>query len=180
VENLTLLGTSTLSATGNTLDNVLTGNSGANTLTGGAGADTLIGGAGADSLVGGAGNDTYRLGRGSGADTVTENDTTAGNSDRGLFEAGISVEQLWFRKVSNNLEASIIGTTDKLTLTNWYLGSQYQVEKFEAADGQVLLSSQVQSLVQAMAAFSPPAAGQTTLPTNYQTTLNPVIAAAWN
>lgn len=67
-----------------------------------------------------------------------------------------------------------------LTATNWYLGSQYQVELFEAADGQVLLSSQVQSLVQAMAAFSPPTAGQTTLPTTFQTALNPVTAANWN
>jgi hypothetical protein len=33
--------------------------------------------------------------------------------------------------------------------------------------------------VSAMAAFSPPAAGQTTLPANYQTALAPVIAANW-
>jgi hypothetical protein len=30
-----------------------------------------------------------------------------------------------------------------------------------------------------MAAFAPPAAGQTSLPPNYQTALNPVIAANW-
>jgi hypothetical protein len=30
-----------------------------------------------------------------------------------------------------------------------------------------------------MAAFAPPAAGQTTLPTDYQTALNPIIAASW-
>jgi Ca2+-binding RTX toxin-like protein len=171
VERLTLTGTSSINGTGNTLSNTLTGNAGNNLLNGGAGTDTL---------AGGLGNDTYRLGRGSGADTVSENDTTVGNSDRALFDAGIAVDQLWFRRVSNNLEASIIGTSDKLVISNWYLGSQYQVETFEASDGQVLLSSQVQNLVQAMAAFSPPAAGQTTLPASYQTALSPVIAASWN
>jgi serralysin len=41
VENLTLTGTSNLTATGNTLSNVLTGNSGNNILDGGYGADVL-------------------------------------------------------------------------------------------------------------------------------------------
>ena len=35
------------------------------------------------------------------------------------------------------------------------------------------------SALQAMAAFAPPAAGQTTLPPAYQDTLAPVIAANW-
>jgi len=42
-----------------------------------------------------------------------------------------------------------------------------------------LLDSQVQNLVSAMAAFSPPAAGQTTLSASYATTLAPVIVANW-
>lgn len=180
VENLTLTGSSAVNGTGNTLNNVLTGNSGNNTLTGAAGNDTLDGGAGADILVGGADNDTYKLGRGYGGDTIQENDATAGNSDVLQCLSGIAVDQLWFRKVSNNLEVSIIGTSDKATLTNWYLGSQYHVEQFKTSDGKTLLDSQVQNLVSAMAAFSPPAAGQTTLSAAYQTALNPVIAANWH
>ena len=89
------------------------------------------------------------------------------------------MDQLWFRHVGNNLEVSIIGTSDKATLTNWYLGSQYHVEQFKTSDGKTLLDSKINALVDAMAAFSPPAAGQTTLPTAYQTALNPVIAANW-
>jgi Ca2+-binding RTX toxin-like protein len=42
VENLTLLGTAAINATGNDLDNVITGNTGTNTLTGGLGDDTYI------------------------------------------------------------------------------------------------------------------------------------------
>ncbi|WP_200946868.1 cysteine peptidase family C39 domain-containing protein [Methylibium sp. Root1272] len=123
---------------------------------------------------------TYVLGRGYGADTLQENDTTAGNTDVLQFLSGVSTEQIWLRKVSNSLEVSIIGTSDKATLTNWYLGSQYHVEQFKTSDGKTLLDSQVQNLVSAMAGFTPPAAGQTTLPPNYQTALAPVIAANWN
>jgi hypothetical protein len=43
----------------------------------------------------------------------------------------------------------------------------------------MLLGSQVENLVQAMAAFAPPAVGQTTLPQNYRDQLAPVIAANW-
>ena len=188
LESLTLSGTANTNATGNTLANVLTGNAGDNVLNGGAGADTMVGGlgndtldggAGADSLVGGAGNDTYVLGRGYGVDTVTENDTTAGNTDVLQFLSGIASDQIWLRQVSNNLEVSIIGSTDKATLINWYLGSQYHVEQFKTSDGKTLLDSQVQNLVSAMAAFSPPAAGQTTLPANYAAALEPVIVANW-
>jgi hypothetical protein len=46
VENLTYIGASTFTGTGNDLGNVITGGSGDDTLIGGAGADTLIGGAG--------------------------------------------------------------------------------------------------------------------------------------
>jgi Ca2+-binding RTX toxin-like protein len=179
VENLVLTGTTAINGTGNTLDNALTGNGAANTLTGNTGADTLNGGAGNDNLYGGAGNDTYVLGRGHGADTVTENDATAGNTDIARFLAGVATDQIWFRHVGNDLEASIIGTADKLTVKNWYSGAAYRVEQFKTADDHVLLDSKVDTLVQAMAAFAPPAAGQTTLPPAYQTALASVIAANW-
>jgi Ca2+-binding RTX toxin-like protein len=156
-----LTGANAINGTGNTLDNVLTGNSGVNVLTGG------------------AGNDTYWLGRGYGLDTIIENDSAAGNTDVARFDAGIAADQLWFTKAGNNLNVSIIGTADKFTLSNWYLGNQYHVEQFKTSDGKTLLDSKVQNLVNAMAAFAPPVAGQTTLSTAYANTLNPVIAANW-
>ena len=179
VENLTLTGTAAVNGTGNTSDNVLLGNSGVNTLTGNAGNDTLDGKAGADSLIGGTGNDTYWLGRGYGIDTITENDGTAGNTDVARFGVGIATDQLWFAHVANNLEVSIIGTSDKFSIANWYTGTANHVEQFKTSDGKTLLDSQVQNLVSAMAGFAPPAAGQTTLPASYATTLAPVIAANW-
>ncbi len=180
VENLTLTGSAAVNGTGNTLANVLVGNSGINSLSGLAGNDTLDGGAGADTLTGGTGNDTYKLGRGYGADTVVDTDATVGNTDVAQFLAGVANDQLWFRHVGTNLEVSIIGTSDKMTISNWYGGAANQVEQFKTTDGnKTLLSTKVENLVSAMAAFAPPAAGQTTLPTNYQTALAPVLAANW-
>ena len=158
---------------------LIDGGTGRDVITGSAGDDVIAGGAGIDTLSGGAGNDGYRLGRGDGVDTIVENDATPGNRDAAEFLAGIGREQIWLRHVGNNLEARIIGTSDKLIVQDWYLGDQYRVEEFRSADGGRLLDSQVENLVQAMAAFAPPGAGQTALPPDYQEALAPVIAANW-
>jgi Ca2+-binding RTX toxin-like protein len=148
-------------------------------LTGVAGNDVLKGGTGADALSGGTGNDDYLFARGYGADTLTDNDATAGNSDRLIF-SGVSHDQLWFRSLGNNLEVSVIGTTDKVSISNWNLGAANHVEQIRAADGLNLSDTQVANLVNAMAAFAPPSAGQTSLSTNYHTALDSVIAANWS
>ncbi|MFO1204712.1 MAG: calcium-binding protein [Burkholderiales bacterium] len=180
VENLTLTGERAINGTGNALGNCLTGNAASNRLSGGEGDDCFDGLGGADTLVGGVGDDTYRLGRGYGADTVVENDSTLGNTDRAVFLGDIDSDQIWFRRVDDDLEASVIGTADAFVLRNWYRGAARRVERFETADGEkVLLDSQVETLVDAMAAFAPPAPGITTLPLNYRTVLSPVITASW-
>ncbi|OAM52090.1 hypothetical protein A7981_00960 [Methylovorus sp. MM2] len=61
VENMQLVGTNTIDATGNSLDNKLTGNSANNKLSGGEGNDTLDGGIGVDTLIGGQGDDTFKV-----------------------------------------------------------------------------------------------------------------------
>ncbi|CAN5567064.1 hypothetical protein BH11PSE7_BH11PSE7_33800 [soil metagenome] len=180
VENLILTGTAAINGTGNAQANRLTGNAAANTLTGGAGNDTLSGGAGKDTLAGGTGDDIYLLARGYGADTIQENDATPGNHDTVLFDAGISTSQLWFRHVGANLEVSVIGTSDKLVVSNWYTGDSYRVEEFKTSNGASLLQSQVQNLVSAMAAFAPPPTGNATLSASYTASLAPVIAANWH
>ncbi|MDE1151955.1 MAG: calcium-binding protein [Micavibrio sp.] len=75
VEDIILEGVGNISATGNTLANVMTGNDGDNTLDGGAGDDTLAGGLGVDHLTGGAGNDTFvfhAADLGHGVDVITD------------------------------------------------------------------------------------------------------------
>lgn len=168
----------------------LSGGAGADNLQGGSGSDTLHGGAGNDVLIGGthdaywntysgAGDDTYVLGRGDGPDTIYDTDSTAGNTDVLRMLQDIQAEQFWMRRVGYDLEVSVIGTQDKATISNWYAGTQYQVEKFLLDDGQALLARQVNALVDAMAAFSPPPPGQLTLTPEQHTALAPLIAASW-
>jgi hypothetical protein len=156
VENLALTGSGAINGTGNGLNNVLTGNSAANTLVGGAGNDIYDGGAGTDSYsdTSTVSADIYRWGIGSGTDRITD----AGGTDRVDIFAGITEEQLRFARNGNNLEMSVIGQADKLIISNWYVLSANQVEEFRLSDGNSVLASDVQALVNAMAAFSPPAA----------------------
>ncbi|MCC0015108.1 MAG: calcium-binding protein, partial [Rhodobiaceae bacterium] len=72
IENLSLLGTADINATGNELGNTLIGNAGNNAITGNAGADLMIGN---------GGNDTYFFGNGSGVDIITDFSAGAGLGD---------------------------------------------------------------------------------------------------
>jgi Ca2+-binding RTX toxin-like protein len=167
---LRLTGSAAIDGFGNIYDNTLTGNGAANVLDGGLGNDTLIGG---------GGNDTYRFARSGGSDRIIENDSTLGNQDTLAFDSSVTHDQLWFSRAANDLQIRIIGTQDTVTVQDWYLGSAYHVEQFRAGDGKLLLDSQVQGLVQAMAQFSPPAVGQITTTTAQQAALMPQLAAAW-
>ncbi|MBV8270743.1 MAG: hypothetical protein JO067_00565 [Cupriavidus sp.] len=160
-------------------NDMLLGGEGNDVLYGWDGNDVLDGGAGNDTLDGGRGNDTYHFSRGDGADVINDYDTTAANTDILAFGSGITADQLWFRRVNANLEVSVIGSSDKTTIQNWYSGSAYRIEQFKTADGQVLLDTQVENLISAMASFNPPASGQATLPQNYHDALAGVIAANW-
>ena len=189
VERLYMKSYTAITATGNDSKNTLSGNNrnnvlygmgGNDYLSGATGADSLYGGLGNDSLNGGRGNDRYFFMTGDGVDTIDDLDTTAGNSDKLVFEGSVASSQLWLTQSGTNLVVSLIGTTDKVTISNWYVSDAYKVETLQAmGDGKTLTSTKVDALVSAMAAFTPPAAGQTTLPANYQSALNGVIAANW-
>ena len=101
-------------------------------------------------------NDTYRWGTGSGLDTLTDSGGTLDHVD--LF-AGITKSQLKFVKNGNNLELSVTGQTDKLTINSWYVSSANQIEEFRRGDGSKVLASEVQGLLSAMAAFTAASAG---------------------
>jgi Ca2+-binding RTX toxin-like protein len=196
VENLTFAGVHGIGGNGNTLDNVITGNSGDNglgglegddTLDGGLGNDTLYGGLGNDTLAGGLGNDTYLIDRSQGQDVISENDGTGGSDvllygDLPPFQgATINPLDLVLSRQVNDLRIAIHGSTDSVTIQNWYSApTTAQVETIQAGNGQTLLSTQVDQLIQAMASFSQ----QTGLtwdqaidqqPQNVQT----VLAASW-
>lgn len=135
-------------------------------------------GIGNDVLEGGAGDDTFLFDRGDGADLLRNHGEGASN-DRVSFGADIAQDQVWFRQVSDDLEVSVIGTEDKITVDDWYAGDAHRVATLEAGDGAELSASNVQALVDAMAAFSPPALGETELSQALHNELDVVIAGAW-
>ena len=95
IDNLRLLGTAALQATGNAAANVITGNAAANTLTGMAGADRLTGAGGNDYLLGGLGNDT--LSGDAGADRLlglAENDVLSGGAGADRLDGGTGADVL--------------------------------------------------------------------------------------
>lgn len=176
-ENLTLTGIAAINGTGNTLDNQVIGNSANNTLSGANGNDILRGSLGNDTVNGGSGNDTFLFGRGAGQDLVQDN---SGSADKMLFDGGINPLDLVISRQANDLWLSIHGSTDYVTVQNWYTSSSNRTETIQANNGQTLLSTQVDQLIQAMAGFTQQT-GLTwdqaidQLPQDVQT----VLAASW-
>lgn len=144
-----------------------------------AGADVLDGGAGNDMLVGGDGADVYRFGRGAGQDTISNYDYDSVHDDAILMGPNVSENQIWLQKSGADLTLTLFETGDQITVQSWYSEPAYQVGSIELNNGRRLLASDVDALVNAMAVFSPPPAGQTTLPTDYQAALSPVLSANW-
>ncbi|MDH5670454.1 MAG: hypothetical protein OEY86_20830, partial [Nitrospira sp.] len=134
VENLTLTGAAAIDGTGNAANNMLAGNSADNVLTG-------LGG-----------DDTYQYTSGGGQDTVVDN---SGAADRLEFGTGIDPLDLILSRMANDLRLSVSGTTDAVTIKDWYTSpTTNQVETILAGNGQDLLNSEVDQLIQAMAQFT--------------------------
>lgn len=180
VERLTLTGINGIDGTGNDGVNVLFGNAAANTLRGEGGNDILSAAAGDDVLIGGTGNDRYLISRGSGLDRVIENDPASGRLDVLAFTNEVTASQLWFRRIGDDLEVSIIGTRDGVIVTDWYLGERYRVATFQSSSGGTLSGAQVETLVQAMAGLTRPVLGQTVLPLDVRKSLETLIATTWD
>jgi Ca2+-binding RTX toxin-like protein len=145
-------GTDTLD--GGSGDERLFGGAGNDALTGGSGADQFTGGTGNDTLTGGSGNDLYNFSRGDGQDTIIESDPFPGNQDRALFGATINPLDLVISRQANDLRLTIHGSSDQITVQNWYVGTTNRIETLQAGNGQTLLSTQVDQLIQAMAGFT--------------------------
>ncbi|MES2354835.1 MAG: hypothetical protein V4568_10645 [Pseudomonadota bacterium] len=155
---------------------------GQNTVTLGNGADTVNLTGGSSTVTLGNGNDkiqtvggNHMIHMGQGKETLVN----IGATDIVDLGASIATNQLWFRQSDSNLIVSVLGSSEKLTVSNWYDDPSHQVSEF-IAGGHVLHGSDVQNLVQAMAAFSAPSSSQTQYTAKEQTALAPVLAANWH
>jgi Ca2+-binding RTX toxin-like protein len=157
-------------------NDTLMGGSGTETLNGNGGNDSFIAGIGSETFNGGTGNDSYSVAAGAGTDIINE----TGGTNTLQFGAGIAIDQLWFAQVGADLDISEIGTNSQIIVKNWYSGPANHVQQIATNDGHTLLDTQVANLVNAMASYSLPALGQTTLPPDMANQLEPVITANWH
>ena len=112
-----LSGTDTLNDTlGN---NLFASGAGNDTITGGAGRELFIGGTGNDTITTGTGYDVISFNKGDGADII--NASTGADNTLSLG-GNFAYSDLSLTKTSNNLILKM-GTTDQITLKDWYLTS---------------------------------------------------------
>lgn len=162
------------------------------------GNDTLDGGAGNDYLRGGDGADVYKFGKGSGQDSIDNSgwDALGDQPDSIELGAGITQADVSLLRQNTDLLIQLNGTEDSLRVLNYFdanASTSNAIEQINFADGsnwsiadvksevsaaETALGSQLDALVSAMAAFAPPAAGQSSLSADYQSTLTSIIAVS--
>ncbi len=137
----------------------LYGEEGSDFLYGGEGNDELYGGDNSDELYGGEGNDILAGGRGNdayvyeidsqgdsghspiGQDTIIETD--------GLGYAefyGFEYSDVTLKKSSLDLVIDVNDSSDKVTVKNWFLGTQYQIDLYFDDDGTELFKDDINEL----------------------------------
>jgi hypothetical protein len=118
---------------------------------------------------------------GDGQDIVDDYSTGSDNryADTIVFGSDIAKENLWFCRDGNNLVINLVGNNDSVTVNGWFASSYNHIEEIQLTDGSILYDTQVQQLVDAMAAFAPPVGAGAVVSQEAQDQLSPVLAATW-
>ncbi|MEC3860643.1 tandem-95 repeat protein [Mesobacterium sp. TK19101] len=117
----------------------LSGGAGNDTLRGQGGNDTLSGGLGNDFLEGGWNDDSYLFEAGFGHDTLSDNAPSyASGADEIVFGAGLSLDDLQARAVSDGIELRFGAGEDRLLIANGLLSDRYFIETLRFDDGRTL------------------------------------------
>ncbi|WP_457393709.1 calcium-binding protein [Roseateles sp. P5_E1] len=127
-------------------------------ISGGSKADHLVGtnqgdvfqGNGADdTLEGQAGNDIYLFNVGDGHDVIIDVDGTKGNVDTVRFGTGIDASSISVQvDAAGDLQLTIAGGADQITVQGWASGAANRIEKVEFADGTIWGSAYLASLTE--------------------------------
>ena len=122
--------------------NTLFGKSGDDVIYAYGGNDALEGGKGDDTLYGGYGDDTYIFNIGDGADVINEQEAGS-TADRILFGEGISPEDITVARDGDDMILHIGDNGDSIRIVWNYAYKDYQIEKFEFADGTVITNEEL-------------------------------------
>ena len=126
---------------GNDDNNRLQGLLGNDQLDGGLGNDILIGGEGDDLLKGGEGDDLYYFEAGFGQDII---DNTGGGIDNIYFD-GLGFNQIasGLMRSNDDLILKVSGTTDQLTIEDFFMGGESAVGSISFASGGSISADQI-------------------------------------
>ncbi|MGO0788776.1 putative Ig domain-containing protein [Herbaspirillum seropedicae] len=96
------------------------------------------------------------------------------------FMEAVSSDDVWFQHIGSDLSMQILSTGSRSLLVNWY-GEVHADNALGGikAGGKIIGQNNIENLVQAMASFGAPAAGQTSLTEGQRQSLQPILAANW-
>lgn len=118
------------------------GTDGRDVIVGKNGDETYLLKGGNDTVKDYFGSDTYLFNLGDGFDEITDNNGT----DKIIFGAGITLDNLEFTTNGNTLSIKIKGTDEGLMLVNW-LQTKYQIENIVLGNGQILTANDIKSIL---------------------------------
>lgn len=124
------------------------------------------------------GSDPYVFAVGDGRDMINNLSSTPDTDADVLSIEGIVREDLWLSRNGDDLVIDVTGSEDSITIQGWYANSAQQLDVIQAG-GSSLYANQVDSLVNAVAAFGAPAGGEIELTSVQRDQLNTVIATNW-
>lgn len=133
-----------------------TGTTGNDTLYGTSSADVFDGKGGSDIEYSEGGSDTFIMQRDYGSQTII-NSIYSGAAMGDLAVAGVNPDNLWLQRVGNDLHVDIMGSATEATIQNWFAYTASELSEITVSGstaGSMTIDSQINQLVQAMAAFS--------------------------
>ena len=111
---------------------------------------TFEGGEGQDILMGSASAEVYVIGQGDGHDTITDRSPYHGQDDKVIFKQGLKRDNLRAGVLGDALELYFVDesgarTGDGVTVNNALGNSQYGIEEYIFADGQILTHEELRT-----------------------------------
>ena len=76
------------------------------------------------------------------------------------------------------MQINVVGTNDRVTISNWYLNNAYQLD-YILAGASLLSNDEVDQLVSAMSQYTMPAGVDNFVSQDIMNVLQPVLSEVW-
>ena len=133
---------------------VITGTSGNTNLVGTSGDDVFAPGSGNDTFTSNGGNDVYRFAAGAGQVTIVNGISSNAGPTGELALLGLLWNQVWFSQSGNNLVISRLGSSESVTIQDWFANPYSQVSEIVFGDGAHVTAQQATALAIAAGAYA--------------------------